>query len=284
MSFPDQSAYPLLRKAFRGSRIDEWSDRLERYWRGVAAALLISFLLGIYTIFWGIPWLAYKAAFALPDSAIKAISSETIRIMERAMLHPSELDEERQKAIRNEFLDLLNEGGLDYGGFDLRFRASPRFGANAFALPSGEIYVLDGLIALAESDEEIIAVLAHELGHVVERHGVQSVLRSTGIFLIVSVLMGDIASASSIAAALPAILIESSYSRKFEFEADAYAAELLLQTGRSPEALCLILIRLTGDLEDSKEHPYNLTEIFASHPETAKRVKAIRALSEQSQK
>ncbi len=52
----------------------------------------------------------------------------------------------------------------------VEFRASPIIGANAFALPGGIVIVTDQLMQLAEHDDEILAVLAHEIGHVKHRH------------------------------------------------------------------------------------------------------------------
>ena len=85
-------------------------------------------------------------------------------------------------------------------------------GANAFALPNGTIVVTDDLVKLAEHDDELVAVLAHEIGHVVSRHALRRVLQDSGVMLLVAGITGDIVSISSLAAALPTLLIEAKYS------------------------------------------------------------------------
>jgi len=270
----DPTDYELLRNWVRVNKLETWADRLERQWRTIIVS--VAFLLMLMTGFavWGIPWLARTAAFALPDRAAHAVSTETERVLEAHMLEETTLSEARQAELQTQFHQLLEANGMDPARFDLRFRAAPGVGANALALPSGAIYLLDDLVALAETDEELVAVLAHEAGHVVERHGLQSVFRSTGIFLMTSVILGDVTSLSSLATALPAVLIESRYSKKFETDADLFAAELLLQTGRSAEPLGTMLLRLAGDHSE-------VPDLIASHPATAKRVAAIRAFSQE---
>ena len=62
---------------------------------------------------------------------------------------------------------------MNGSGSVLLFRDGGKFGANAFALPSGKIIVTDQLASLL-NDEQIVGVLAHELGHVVYRHGMRA--------------------------------------------------------------------------------------------------------------
>lgn len=270
VTFLTPESYAQLRQVIGGSQLEEWADALERRWRSVLASLGVLLLLGAVCLVWGLPWLARTVAFAFPDSATKAVSAETIRIMEATLFEPSKLAEERQEGLRRAFAAVLTDGGYVPETFDLRFRSSSKMGPNAFALPSGVIYLLDGLVELAEDDAEIIAVLAHEAGHVVERHGIQAVLRSTGIFLMISAMVGDVASITSLATALPAVLVDSKYSRGFESDADRFAVDLLQRGGRSGEPLGTLLLRLEGERGGQ-----TAAEFMASHPATARRVRAI---------
>ena len=103
-------------------------------------------------------------------------------------------------------------------------------GANAFALPDGSIIFTDELIRLLKTNEEIFAVFAHELGHVVKHHSLRQLLQSTSVALISYLIIGESTDGMLEAInALPALLMNSSYSREFESEADDYAIRLMLE-------------------------------------------------------
>ena len=73
----------------------------------------------------------------------------------------------------------------------LAFRRGRDLGANAFALPDGVIVFTDELIGLLESDAEILAVFAHEYGHVVERHSLRQILQDSAIAVLSFLLIGE---------------------------------------------------------------------------------------------
>src|SRR6185295_13331461 len=62
---------------------------------------------------------------------------------------------------------------------------------NAFALPGGDVMVFTGLIKTAESPEEVSGVLGHELSHVLLRHGLSRIVKTAGLFAMVTVLIGN---------------------------------------------------------------------------------------------
>lgn len=137
---------------------------------------------------------------------------------------------------------------------------------NAYALPGGYITFFDSLIQLSESPDEVAAVFAHELGHVVLNHSVASVLERMTTFVIVSLLSGDFTGAAGLGAGI----ISSGFSRAAETEADVYAQERLTDVGLPPAALGSLFARM------SEEHP-EVTGVLAhlsSHPEMAARIQA----------
>ena len=82
-------------------------------------------------------------------------------------------------------------------------------GANALAIPNNTIIVTDELVELAKNDDEIIGVLAHEQGHLVQRHSLQQALSSLGFSVILLAITGD---SSDLVTTLPAALIGAKYS------------------------------------------------------------------------
>ncbi|MDR2676001.1 MAG: M48 family metallopeptidase [Opitutaceae bacterium] len=186
------------------------------------------------------------------------------------------------------------------------FRSAPRIGANAFALPSGDIVLTDDLVHLAAGDDELLAVLAHECGHVEARHAVRSVIQASFLTLLISFAAGDVTAATTIGGALPAFLLENRFSRDFEREADAIAVRHLKTTGLSPLLLGDILARLetaaaasaaaASDTDDSTDTADGdagnnatvtsgtaaaparsaWTAYLGTHPDTGERIRAIR--------
>lgn len=105
---------------------------------------------------------------------------------------------------------------------------------NAFALPGGRIYVFSGLIEESESPEEIAAILAHEIAHVENRHGIRQMIRLLGISLVIKLSIGigfdDIGTLETLTEIVNTLTILR-YSREFEEEADERAFETLKKSG-----------------------------------------------------
>jgi len=103
----------------------------------------------------------------------------------------------------------------------VQFRGGGDIGANAFALPDGTVVFTDEIVHLAHNDDELLAVFAHEIGHVKYRHGLRATIQGSVLSFAVGMLVGDVSAAADMLAALPLLLTTSSYSRDFEREADA---------------------------------------------------------------
>ncbi|UCE89078.1 MAG: M48 family metallopeptidase [Pseudomonadota bacterium] len=249
--------------------------RLESRWRYVAVALIftVAFVWGFVT--YGIPSLARQVAFAVPPEVDDALGSGTLQAMDEVFFAESQLDAVTRERFVKRFTTMTQ--GLDDGhAYQLEFRASEEIGANAFALPSGIIVVTDELVQIAEDDDEVVGVLAHEIGHVVHRHGLRTVLQDSAVALLLAVMTGDIASSSSLAAALPAALAHAKYSREFETEADDYAWHYMREHNIPAEHFAAILTRM-GEGEGDEEQEAGIEDYLSSHPVTAERVKRFTA-------
>jgi Zn-dependent protease with chaperone function len=168
--------------------------------------------------------------------------------------------------------------------YTLHFRDGGPVGANAMALPDGTIVVTDQLVALAAHDEQILAVLAHELGHINRRHGLRMLIQGSIVAFVVSWYIGDV---SSVAAGAPTLLLQARYSRGHEREADNYGAAMLKVNGISPRRLAEMLARLeaahrskaekAADKEPGTQaaNKRRISDYLASHPATAERIEAL---------
>jgi len=140
---------------------------------------------------------------------------------------------------------------------------------NAVALPGGKIYLLNGLLQKANDPDEIAGVIAHEMGHVAHRDQVRVMIQNGGTSFLIGLLFGDITgSAAAIFAARS--LIDASYSRRAEGNADAFAIETMHALGRSPAPMGELLFRVTGAQGN------NSIGILASHPLTEERRELMR--------
>ncbi|MFC6670351.1 M48 family metallopeptidase [Marinobacterium aestuariivivens] len=221
---------------------------------------------------YGLPALARQAAFSLPASVAEHSSRQTLAALDRWLFEPSLLPEERRQQVEALFDTLVADLPGDFH-YRLAFRRSEEVGANAFALPSGQIVVTDQLVELAADPDALAGVLAHEIGHVRERHGLRRVLQSSALPLLLIAVTGDLNAAGSVLAALPTVLVESHYSRRFEREADRYARESLLRQGRDPSRLAGLLDKLQRQRKSGVQLPGWLK----SHPDNDERRALLRA-------
>ena len=259
----DPAAFDALLS--RTGHEDSFVVRMQQSLRGTLAALAATAAVLALGYFHGLPAVAEIAAKALPESAERMIGRETLSFLDRGMLAPSTLSSARQGAIINRFRALVPpQGGASR--YEIVFRKS-RIGPNAFALPSGHIVLTDEIVQLVDSEDAVMAILAHELGHLHERHLTRRLIQGSMIGAVATVLFGDV---SSVIANIPTVMVDLKYSRDAEREADDYAITMLKQNGISVSALIRtfeVLEKETGD-----HSPY-----LSSHPPASERIERIRA-------
>jgi len=135
---------------------------------------------------------------------------------------------------------------------------------NAFALPGGKIYLLNGLLQKAQNADELAGVLAHEMGHISHRDHTRMMIQRGGVSFLIGLLWGDITGSAAVIF-VTRTLFEVSYSREAEQNADAFAIAAMHTLGRSPAPMGELLFRITG-AEGS-----HTIGILASHPLTEDR-------------
>lgn len=252
-------------------RVQALVDRGERRWRWViAAALGVALAVGVMFTH-GIPGLADYAARHVPRAAETALAGQVVALLDRTHFDPSKLSEERREELHAAFTAMVRDLPRA-ADFDLQFRAAPALGANALALPGGIVIVTDELVQLAQHDEEILAVLAHEAGHHEHRHALRAAMQDSAVVLLIGFIAGDASSLGSLAVSVPAVLLSSGYSRGFEGEADAFAFDLLAKRGISPARFADIMQRLSDDAPDQPD----ALGWISTHPASAARIEAAR--------
>jgi len=267
-------------KSEENDKIDEILDRLnikrskihklESSWKLAAVSVA---LIAVFVVFMLTAGAGYSASFlakVLPSNTLDRASTNTLHFLDKKYLHKSNLNKEKKAKILTLFNKLTN-GDKHY---KLHFRSSPQMGANAFALPSGDVVLLDELVFLDKDPNMygVLGVLAHEKGHVVYKHGLQGLIKGAVATTVIGYITGDF---SFLATTLPTAMVTSKYSREFETQADQYAKKELKRMHISSKPLAKIFINLE-DFYAKKHKDSNSTNYFdflASHPVTKDRVK-----------
>ncbi|MFT5085216.1 MAG: putative Zn-dependent protease [Lentisphaeria bacterium] len=159
---------------------------------------------------------------------------------------------------------------------------------NAFALPGGEVVIHSALILKAESAEELLGVLGHEIVHVEEQHGVRNIVGATGVYMIASAVFGDVSGVLAVLSGAAPVLLNQSYSRRFETESDINGFALLLKANINPNGLASFFEKLIAqekeqleNIEDkeTRELVKDVLGFLSSHPASEQRVENLRKLT-----
>lgn len=239
---------------------------LERRWPVALAALVAVGLVSFAMLTWGLPVLAQWAAHRVPPAADEAIGAQVLQILDRAMLEPTQLPGARRAHLQQVFRGMTQDLG-DGHRYRLELRDTA-MGANALALPSGIILLTDDLVSMAENDEELMAVIAHEIGHVRGRHSLRLMIQNAGVSALALVLLGDVGTVTSVVASAGPLMMQMRYSRDIEREADAFSRQWLEGQGIDARHFDRILCRMVG-ADEGQEPPL----FFASHPPSGERVR-----------
>ncbi|HEX8235440.1 MAG TPA: M48 family metalloprotease [Abditibacteriaceae bacterium] len=180
-----------------------------------------------------------------------------------------------------ELLDKLNSMARELGKVSRRpkieysVKVIEEEDTNAFTLPAGRIYMTRGLLNLAGSDDELAAVLAHEIGHTEYMHVTRGEtkmkpLQWAGLAAMAAMMAGGKAGAD-VSRIAPYILtgIANTYSVEFEQEADHAAIDQMKQTKYNPSAMVTFMQKLR---DEERRRPEVDLGIYQTHPATPERV------------
>lgn len=148
---------------------------------------------------------------------------------------------------------------------------------NAFALPGGQIFITKGLLNRLQNESQLAGVLAHEIGHVIQRHSAQQMAKhQLGQMLVLATGVGASDSDRGYQAAMIANLVNQMvqlrYSRTDELEADLWGLQLMEQSGYDPRSM-LEVMRILAKASPGGKPP----EMLLTHPYPEKRIERIDA-------
>ena len=150
---------------------------------------------------------------------------------------------------------------------------------NAFALPGGKMAIHTGLILKADSPEEVLGVMAHELAHVQEQHSMRNLVEMVGLYALVSTFFGDVSGVATILVNNAPFLLSMKFSRDHEHEADAVGFEYLMRANIDPRGLVSFFEKIKKESEASNLPDMDgALNVLSTHPATDKRIKSLKLL------
>jgi predicted Zn-dependent protease len=161
-------------------------------------------------------------------------------------------------------------------GFPFTFTVLHDKQVNAFALPGGPMFIFSGLLKTVDNEAQLAAVMAHEMSHVILRHGTHEVSKARMIE-IPALLAGEVLGSRSLLTKLTTMGANSfilKFSRDSESDADALGAHLMADAGYDPVEMARFFRKLQsiGGQGNSR-----LAQFLSDHPNPGNRERAIEA-------
>lgn len=141
---------------------------------------------------------------------------------------------------------------------------------NAFALPGGYVVVFTGLLKKADSGEEVAGVLGHELNHVLQRHGMERMVKSLGVMAVVAIIVGDQQGLMGLMRQVSVELLTLKFDRAQETEADLTGLQLVYRARIDPHGMITFFQKLS-------EKDEGRIEWFSTHPMSSARADRLKA-------
>lgn len=223
---------------------------------------------------------AQYVALSVDQEVVLGLQSAPQLAQQFGGLHP---DAGAQATVDRVGERLLSRGFKDESvpyPFEFHLLADPET-VNAFALPGGQIFITAALFTRLETEGQLAGVLAHEIGHVVERHGAEHLAKANltqGLVGAVAVGATDTAVSPQQAAAVAAAIgqvVNMKYGRDDELESDQWGLTLMARAGYDPRAMervMQILAESSGGSGGRGGQP----EFFSTHPNPENRIERIR--------
>lgn len=270
---PDELT-PFLPTPEKTSRFIGLAERLG--WRGmtVILSLIIMSLVGARL---ALPYAADHVSRYVPQSWGKNIGNSTLNQLDSLLLEPSQLSTSERRRIDRLFSEIISKLPPDAPHIELLYRRSPTIGPNALALAGNHIILLDEMVDFAGNEDVLVGILAHEVGHITNRHAMRMITRSAILAVGLGLVFGIEDSFVEEIGTLGSSLILASYTRAFELEADQVSTQLMQQLGRDPASLISLFDKLATECAPHCDKG----GFFASHPSFRERRNQINAAAKE---
>ena len=217
-------------------------------------------------------------ALSLSDEQVQAyVHQYIVQLDEQSKVLPE--NNAYVRRLRN-----LTNGLTSVEGIPLNFKVYQTDEVNAFACADGSVRVYTGIMDLM-SDDELLGVIGHEIGHVALKHSKKEMRQA----LLTSAALEGLASTGNTMAALTdsqlgAIgnaIMNAQYSKKQESAADDFGYEFLKGAGKNPWAMAMSFEKLQRAAGSGGAQSTAVSQLFSSHPDTEARIARMSARASQ---
>lgn len=233
---------------------------------GIAAAIPA---IGLLAYFWLLPAIAGAAAGLVPKSWEDKLGEALV-----SSFAPEDqrCQDPRLHRALDQMVDRLSEAAPD-SGYRFRVEVLNAPEVNALAAPGGHIVIFSGLIERTATPEELAAVLAHEIQHVLRRHSTRAILREMFLSLLIATAFGggDLGQIVGTAQTLGSL----HFARGQEEEADREGMRLLQAARIDPSAIVTMFEKLAEQSGDAPE----FFQYLSSHPGTRRRIRVMEEMA-----
>jgi predicted Zn-dependent protease len=194
---------------------------------------------------------------------------------------------EKSQVVQNSFLQeyvnrigqrLAQQREAQAGGFRFQFTLLNDAQVNAFALPGGPMFIYTGLLKTVDNEGELAGVMAHEMSHVILRHGTHEATKQQFVALPAALAEnlagsggGMLGKLAKLGIGLGANSVLLKFSRSAESEADALGAHLMAEAGYNPVEMAHLFEKLES------QGGARMPQLLSDHPNPGNRVQAIEA-------
>lgn len=245
----------------------------------LAAALTFSGCSLLSSVNWNADALAAAAgnamtALSISDAQIVQLCQESIKQMDAEAVIDNGTYATRLKR--------LMKGVTTAGNLPVNFKVYRTSEINAFACGDGSVRVYSGLMDVM-TDEEVVAIVGHELGHLTHqdtKNAMKKAYMSAAAVDAVAAVGSVGAIAASTLGDIGQSFVSAQFSQKQEYAADQFGFEFAIKQGQSPYAMCNALEKLVK-LSGSSSSSSAVAQMFASHPNSAKRAAKMRTAADE---
>jgi predicted Zn-dependent protease len=260
-----RAAAPGAARAFHDPR----RRRLRATLAGLAALLAVGVGAGLYV--WGIPALAGVAAARVPMAWEVALGERAIG----QLAPPAKRCTEPERQRRLDEITGLLVRALPEPRYPFQVTVVDHSMVNAFAAPGGFIVIFRGLLDRTDTAEELAAVLAHEIQHVLHRDATRAILRQASTGILLAALLGDVSGVVAFGVESARMLGDLRHNRQAERDADRDGMRMLHAAAVDPEGM-LAFFRGMQQLEGRTPAA---ARYLSTHPTADDRLQALTALA-----
>ncbi|MFT7861207.1 MAG: M48 family metallopeptidase, partial [Sulfurimonas sp.] len=212
---------------------------------------------------------------------------QTMKLLDDHLFKPSQLSKAQQMQItehfKRELFPILPQKEQFHYHLNFRLLKDGNLSLpNAMALPSGEIILTDKFVQLCADTDELDAILLHEVGHIVHRDSLTTLIEGTFISVSVMIALGDLSGFADMGVGLGSLLLNMHYSRDHEARADKLAFDHMVRHSMDPLAFASIMGKMERYMQKAlgEEKPLDANEYISTHPQTKGRIEMAKRYSE----